>query len=126
MSDVLKIKIEVDDSRLPERVDRLLDEKTMLQIHNLFAKMCDPYVPFLEGPLSQSALAQVTPDYVQYGNGSVPYAHYQYYGTEFNHTLDYHPKATALWDKVMMSEQGELFIRQVKKILERRAKELYG
>jgi len=120
---------------IQKKVDNLVDENTMLQIHNLFAKMCDEYVPFFEGPLSQSALAQVTPQYVKYGGSSatsdirpqgVPYARYQYYGVGFNHTKDYHPKATAMWDKAMMSEKGQLFCEQVKDILVRRAKQLYG
>lgn len=118
-----------------KKVENLIDDNTMLQIHNLFAKMCDEYVPFLEGPLSQSALAQVNKDYVQYGGSGyvtegrpsgVPYARYQYYGVGFNHTKDYHPKATAFWDKAMMSEKGQSFCEQVKEILVRRAKELYG
>lgn len=104
-------------------VDLPNDDPTMLEIHNLLAKKCDPYVPFLEGPLSQSGLAQVTPDYVQYGNGVVPYAHYQYVGENFNHTLDYHPRATAFWDKVMMQEKGEEFCKEIEDILTRRMNE---
>lgn len=125
-SNFVGINIEIDESAVQAKITELIDDSVMLEIHNLFAKMCDPYVPFLEGPLSQSALAQVTPEYVQYGNSNVPYAHYQYYGTHFNHTKDYHPQATALWDKVMLSEQGDSFKEQVTEILRRRAKELYG
>lgn len=135
MSDFVKADVSVDVSSITRKFDNLINEETMLAIHNLFAKMCDEYVPFLEGPLSQSAFAQVTPDYVQYGGkgyttsnrpGGVPYARYQYYGVGFNHTKDYHPKATAYWDKAMMSEKGEVFCNQVKQILVRRAKQLYG
>lgn len=122
----VEVDLDIDDEALSKMLDNLIDDKTMLEIHNLFAKMCDPYVPFLEGPLSHSALAQVTPEYVQYGNSAVPYARRQYYGVGFNHTLDYHPRATALWDKVMMSEQGDSFKRQVTNILIQRSKELYG
>lgn len=122
----MSVTVNIDDMKLKVLLNGLIDDTTMLEIHNLFAKMCDPYVPFLEGPLSQSALAQVTPEYVQYGNETVPYAHYQYVGENFNHTLDYHPKATAFWDKVMMTEKGEEFTEQVKDILTRRARELYG
>jgi hypothetical protein len=108
-------------------IDTLVkDDVTMLEINNTFAKRCDPYVPFLEGPLSQSGLAQVTPQFVEYGNSNVPYAHYQYVGENFNHTLDYHPKATAYWDKAMMREQGDAFCKEVEEILTRRAKEIYG
>lgn len=37
-----------------------------------------------------------------------------------------HPKATMMWDKVMMTEQGDAFVKQVKDLLVRRARELYG
>lgn len=116
----------VFDSALKSLVDDLAkDPTTMLEIANLFAKMCDPYVPFLEGPLSQSGLAQVEPGVVTYGNDLVPYAHYQYVGVDFRHTLDYHPKATAYWDEAMLREKGDEFNAQVEAILTRRAKELW-
>lgn len=131
----LVLNAELDADAIQKKFDNLINEKVMLEIHQVFAKMCDPYVPFLEGPLSQSAMAQVTAENVRYGGkgyvtegrpNGVPYGRYQYYGEGFNHTKDYHPKATALWDKAMMREQGDVFIQQVKDILVRRAKELYG
>lgn len=118
---LIKTEVHINDAAIQRKLDALIDDTTMLEIHNLFAKMCDPYVPFLEGPLSQTA--QVSPKSVKYVQ---PYARYQYYGVGFNHTRDYHPQATALWDKIMMSEHGEEFVQQVKAILRRRANELYG
>ena len=111
----------IDASGIDDKLTSLLTPEIMLELHNLFAKMCDPYVPFLEGPLSQTV--EVRSDrntYIQ------PYARYQYYGTEFKHTLDYHPLASAKWDEAMMTDKGEEFLEQVKQILIRRAKELYG
>lgn len=132
------------------------DDATMLEIANLFAKMCDPYVPFMEGVLSQSGLAQVKPGLVTYGNDLVPYAHYIYEGEiygpnipivengeivgwfsppgktknptgrQMSYTKDYHPRATRHWDEVMMQEKGDEFNAQVEQILIRRIKELYG
>lgn len=153
----MSVTVDINNFLLRQMVDELVnDDATMLEVHNAFAKRCDPYVPMAEGPLSQSALAQVTPQYVQYGNESVPYAHYQYvgqvYGPNFpitengnivgwfskpnekksptgraiNYNTEKHPKATAYWDKVMMQEQGEVFEKDVENILVRRAKELYG
>ena len=110
------LKIDVNEKaindRLAKHMKSLLTTDTMLQIADVFAKMCDPYVPFLEGPLSQTV--EVHPTYLHYVQ---PYASYQYYGTHFNHTLDYHPKATAHWDKVMMQEKGDEFFKQVQQIL---------
>lgn len=116
----LKVKVEIPEYALKNKLNHLVkDEATMLEIHNLFAKMMDPYVPFLEGPLSQTI--QVTSDGVRYVQ---PYAHYQYYGVDFNHTLDYHPLASAMWDKAMLAANGDSFIEQVRAILARRIKNI--
>ena len=121
MSNTVHVKVEIDDMKIQAKLNRLVDAQTMLEIHNLLAKMCDPYVPFLEGPLSQTT--EITPNYVRY---TQPYAHYQYYGTWFNHTKDYHPLASAKWDEAMMRDKKDEFEQQVKEILVRRARELYG
>ena len=117
----IDIDVKINDDAISGKLDLLLDSKTMYAIHNLLAKMCDPYVPFLEGPLAQTV--EITEDSVRYVQ---PYARYQYYGVGFNHTIDRHPQATALWDKVMMSEKGDEFVEQVKAIIRRRAQEIYG
>ena len=121
-SGYVHIDIDINSGAINKRLQQLAhDPKTMLEIHNLLAKMCDPWVPFLEGPLSQTL--NITHEYVQY---TMPYAHRQYYGDEFNHTLDYHPLASARWDKAMMQVKGREFTRQVKEILVRRARQMYG
>ena len=107
--------VDINDRAIQNKLDTLIDNSTMLEIHNLFAKMCDPYVPFLEGPLSQTV--EVTANSVKYIQ---PYARYQYYGTDFNHTTDYHPLASAEWDQAMLREKGDEFKAQVRDILRRR------
>ena len=114
-------KIKFNDKALNEKIDTLLDNKTMLQINNEFARYMDPYVPFLEGPLSQTI--EVSPIGVKY---TQPYAHYQYHGVGFNHTKDYHPLASAEWDKAMMRDKGDEFKEQVKQILLEKMKKIYG
>lgn len=121
MSNTIKVKVEIDDKKLKQKINNLLDDKTMLEIHNLLAKYCFDYVPFLEGELSQTT--EITPRYVRY---TQPYAHYQYTGVGFNFTRDYHPLASAYWDQAMMAAKGEEFIKEVKRVLLRRAKEYYG
>lgn len=116
-----EIQIENLDEKVENLIQSLIDDSTMIQIHNLLAKTVDPWVPFLEGPLSQTV--EVTPDYVRYIQ---PYAHYQYMGVDFNHTIEYHPLASAQWDKVAMQTELDSFTEQVKEILVRRANELYG
>lgn len=100
---------------LQNRLAEINNPSTMLAIHNTLAKMCDPYVPFLEGPLSQTI--EVSSEGVRY---TQPYARYQYYGDNFNHTIERHPLASARWDKAMMRDHGEEFIAEVEEILTRR------
>ena len=111
-----KVTIKVK-SRLSQAIQDKLGEinnaTTMLQIYNTLAKRCDPYVPYLYGPLSETV--QVTPKSVKYVQ---PYARYQYYGDNFNHTLDKHPLASARWDQAMMRDHGDEFIKEVQDILD--------
>lgn len=121
MAEYVTFEVEVDEASIGHKIEELIDDTVMLEIHNKFAQYCDPYVPFLEGPLSQTT--EISSEGVLY---TQPYAHYQYHGVGFNHTLDYHPLATAFWDKVMMQEHGEEFVAEVEKILKDRARQLYG
>ena len=54
---LIEVNVDIMDKSIEDKLDSLVDDRTMLQIHDLLAKMCDPYVPFLEGPLSHIALA---------------------------------------------------------------------
>lgn len=115
-----KIAVNMDDALL-QRIAAVNNSATMLAIHNTLAKRCDPYVPFLEGPLSQTNI--ITAEGVTYIQ---PYARYQYHGTNFNHTIDYHPLASAEWDKAMLRDHGDEFNQEVKAILHRRLAETNG
>lgn len=151
----MSVSVDISNIILQQLQD-IVDDATMLEIHTAFAKRCDPYVPMDEGALSQSAFAQVTPQYVQWGNEAVPYAHYLYEGNVYgpnipiiengvivgwfsipnmpksptgrsmNYSTEKHPRATAHWDEVMMQEQGDEFTKDVENILLRRAREIYG
>ena len=87
MAEYIECDVTVDEVALEHTIEQLIDDKVMLEIHNLFAKMCDPYVPFLEGVLAQhteinaKGTAYAAVDGVHYIQ---PYAHYQYHGENFN------------------------------------------
>ena len=147
----LKLDVYVNDKKIREAFEKLVNDDTMYEIHDLFAKMCDPYVPMAEGVLAQTL--DVSKDSVHY---NTPYAHYMYVGEvygpnipiiedgivvgffsisgkqkeptgrEIQYNTEYHPKASKEWDKAMMSEQGDEFLTKVKEILLQRCKELYG
>ena len=147
----VKIDVNMDVSKLTKQFEDLKNDNVMYQIHDLFAKMCDPYVPMYEGVLSQGV--QIEKDKVIY---PPPYAHYQYIGEVYgpnipifedgvlvgffsppgqkkhptgrpiNYNKEKHPLATKEWDKAMMDARGEEFLKYVKDILMQRCKELYG
>ena len=117
-------KIPIDEKFIKAvngQYEKILDDDTKIAVNNLLAKTIDPWVPYLEGPLSQTL--EITPEYIKY---LVPYAHYQYYGDGFNHTLEKHPLATERWLEVAMQTEYDSFIQQAREIVERRVRELYG
>lgn len=151
MGDIIKVDVNVNVGAINAKVDQLVDDTTMLAIHNLLAKMCDPYVPMDEGVLAQTT--EITPEYVRY---NVPYAHYMYIGEIYGPNIpvkdeagniirwfsppgqkktptgrdmvygtEKHPLASKEWDKAMMRDRRDEFIEQVRNILVRKANELY-
>lgn len=152
----LKIAVDVDtlvnlDNILKGLEDTFNDEKLNLSINNALARYCDPYVPFLNNPLSKTI--DVTPEGVTY---TQPYARYQYYGEVYgpnipikqngivvgwfsppgkpkhptgrriNYTKDFHPLATHHWDEAMMRDRGEQFCNEVGDLISHRWEELHG
>lgn len=117
----VKLDRNVISKVLRKKLEAVNNPTTMLAIHNTLAKRCDPYVPFLEGPLSQTF--QVSSEGVRYIQ---PYARYQYYGDGFKHTTDYHPLASARWDEAMRRDHGAEFNQEVKEIIQRRIDETNG
>lgn len=147
----IKIDVHIDTAKLTKQFEALKDDNSMYEVHNLFAKMCDPYVPFAEGVLSQGIT--IEKDKVIY---PPPYAHYMYVGEvygpnipifedgvlvgffsipnkkkvptgrEMQYSKEYHPLASKEWDKAMMNDKGDTFKKAVADILIQRCKELYG
>lgn len=147
----LNIDVKVNTAKLAKEFEALKDDNVMYEIHDLFAKMNDPYVPMQEGVLSQSV--QISKDGITYAG---PYAHYMYVGEiygpnipifedgilvgffsipnmpkkptgrEMSYDKEKHPLASKEWDKAMMQNKGDVFLNAVKDILMQRFKELYG
>lgn len=146
------IKIDAKLNRkLEKQFEELNNDTTMLLIHNTLAKKCDPYVPFAEGPLSQTI--EITAKGVRY---TQPYARYQYYGEVYgpnipitqdgmivgwfsppgqpkqptgrtmNHSTERHPLATSFWDKAMLRDKGDEFRNEIELIVRMRLKKFNG
>lgn len=141
----MSVKVDVNLTKIQSGMAHLADKQTMLQIHNLYAKFLNPYVPMDEGILSQNLT--ITPDYVQY---NVPYAHYMYEGVVYgpnipieengvivgywskpgvakhptgkniNYSHEKHSLASRHWDKKAMDDKGEVFIKDVAEILKKK------
>ena len=107
----------VNSKSIENQLSNLIDDSVMLEIHKLFAEMCNPYVPMKTGRLRNSATP--TSEGVTY---KVNYAKDVY---ENNTNAD-NDITSREWDKIMMRDNSDQFIQGVKEILKRRAKELYG
>ena len=151
MSVEISVEAKVDLRNLQKRFDSLcFDDLTMMRIHNLFAKLVDPWVPMDTGILAHGY--EVTPQHIQYKG---PYAHYMYVGEvygpnfpqfddagnligfrsppkkyptgrEIQYSTEKHQLATKEWDKVAYPVIKDQFLQGVKDILIMRARELYG
>ena len=131
-------------TKLPNKLQSLVDDRAMLAIHNNLARMCDPYVPMDSGTLAQTT--EITPQHVKY---LVPYAHYMYTGIIFgpnipirdketgeitgwfsipgmqktstgrpiSYSTEVHPLATKQWDKAMLRDRKDEFIKQIRETL---------
>ena len=73
------INVSVNEKAMVDKVQALFDEETMQEIHTLFAKLIDPWVP-MRSRDGMAASVIATPEYIQYPG---PYAHYQYVGTVY-------------------------------------------
>ncbi|EAC7181287.1 minor capsid protein [Listeria monocytogenes] len=91
----MPIKVRIDLSKAKRNVKKA-KERGQFALINQAAADIAPYVPFLEGNLSNTFVFQN--DYTEIKWESV-YAHRLYKGINFNFTLKYHPLAGPLWDQ---------------------------
>ena len=81
------VYVDIDTNEIEGKLNKLLhDKRVMLNVHNTLAKMCEPYVPYLHGNLSESGMRNVTPDGVTYIGD---YARYQYFGEVYGPNYHY-------------------------------------
>ena len=112
-------EVDFDVAKVQNKIESLIDDDVMTQIHQLFAETIDPWTPFLTGALHSDITVRA--DGVTY---NVPYAADKYYGIVYHKEV--HPLATDHWDVVAMETELEAFEAKVKDILIARAKQLYG
>lgn len=116
MSKYVNTEVTVNIDAISSRIEQAIsDEGVLTQVHQEFANIIDPYVPYDTGALSQNI--EVTAEGVRY---TEDYAYKQYHGEEFRHKTEHHPLATAYWDKVAMQTEKERLAQTVKEIIVRR------
>lgn len=118
----LTYKINCNSKSIQNKIDSLIDDDLMLKVHQRFAEIVDPWTPYRTGATSRSGLTQVKPDRVIYGGGKIDYDVYIYYGTHMNFNPQFHPLATAMWDKVAMQTERDTFAADVEELLKDKAK----
>lgn len=116
---ITTVEVEFDTAQVQSKIDSLIDDDVMTQIHQLFAETIDPWTPYLTGALSTTLTIDATG--VTY---DVDYSADKYYGTVY--CKKFHPDATDHWDQVAMDTEMEAFEQKVKDILIARAMQLYG
>jgi len=136
------IDVTVNEKSIQDKIQSLLDDVAMTEIHKALADIVEPYSPINPTRIDENG---VTYEY--------PYAHYMYEGivykpnipivkegevvgwfsppnqkkTPSDQPMQYSkPLASRHWDEVAMSTHQKEFEEKVKDILVRRAKELYG
>lgn len=152
----MNFKFSLDTSRIMNQVTQVIDDPYVRRdIHRLLAKMCEKYVPYDTGKLSDRG-TYYDKNGVHYGVG-IPYAHYVYEGIVYGPNIPYidkktgeqkwyspkgqkkvstgrtmtykisaHPLATSHWDKVMLQNEGDEFRTRAEAIVRRRLKKLNG
>lgn len=140
------IEININLSGVTQNINKVItDDATLIAVHNLFAKLINPWVPMDEGVLSQTV--EINKDFIRY---NTPYAHYQYIGMIYGPNIpkkdedgniigwwsppgkkknptgrpitygtEKHPLATKEWDKVAMQTELTKFQDGVKAILKK-------
>lgn len=126
----IDVNVEISLPNIEQYVyDKLINDKaTLTECNQTLRKFCDKYVPYLNGPMSQTNVV-VDEDGVEY---FAQYANRQYYlhdmdadlAGETNRTRTVHPLATSYWDRAMMLREGDNFAVALQQIFDKRAKEI--
>lgn len=77
--------------------------------HERLYAYCDKYTPCRSGHLSEDVVRN------EYGvHYKAPYSVYVYFGN-FNFRKDRHPDATGKWDRVMLVNEGDAYLAEVRR-----------
>ena len=118
----IKITVEFNGDALYRQIlDAVNDPATMTEVHEKFAEIIDPWVPYDTGELSSNLTIDETGvTYNAYDTVDGYYSEKNYYDTSIRHKTEHHPLATAYWDKVAMQTEYDRFVQIVTEIIAKR------
>lgn len=108
----MKISFEVNSNNA---FNRIFSNDVLYYANSRLYAYCDPYVPFRTGMLSQDVT--ITKDAVTYNRD---YAQKVHDNGSLNFTKDFHPLATANWEKSMAAAKGQQLADDITDYIKRR------
>lgn len=121
----MKITVDINTAKILKERGLGGDNRAQVYLASEVKRLCDPYVPFQNGPLKNTAVVASDGSTVTYVQ---PYAHYQYYGEVMAGRAPKHYTGDKLtysggglrgpqWDKRMMADKGEELVANLKKFI---------
>ena len=121
----MKITVDINTAKIMKERGLGGDNRAQVYLASEVKRLCDPYVPFQNGPLKNTAVVAADGSTVTYIQ---PYAHYQYYGEVMAGRAPKHYTGDKLTysggglrgpqrDKRMMADKGEELVANLQKFI---------
>ena len=115
-----KIQLELQ-ANLEDYAKQLENDAVLqTQVHQMFAEVCDPYVPYITGALAGNKT--IDENGITYNQ---PYAE-TVYDSVNAHNLEYHPLASSRWDDVAFENHKDVIEARATELAEKRLQEIIG
>lgn len=121
----MKIDVDINTAKILKARGLGGDNRAQVYLASEVKRLCDPYVPFQNGPLKNTAVVAPDGSAVTYNQ---PYAHYQYYGEVMAGRAPKHYTGEKLtysggglrgpqWDKRMMADKSKELVANLGKFI---------
>lgn len=121
----MKITVDINTAKILKARGLGGDNRAQVYLASEVKRLCEPYVPFQNGPLKNTAVVASDGSAVTYVQ---PYAHYQYYGEAMAGRAPKHYTGEKLtysggglrgpqWDKRMMADKSKELVNNLEKFM---------
>ena len=121
----MKITVDINTAKILKERGLGGDHRAQVYLASEVKRLCDPYVPFQNGPLKNTAVVDPDGSAVTY---TQPYAHYQYYGEVMAGRAPKKYTGDKLaysggglrgpqWDKRMMADKSKELVSNLQKFI---------